>query len=437
MTAYCSTRRAPPRRTLRVVAFLVACGFASPLLAASTHFPPQTKIRLTIVQWMPTKGAYEQWGALGGDYVVSEAGTISLPVLGTVDLGDLDDTALGKEIARRLQARIGLVETPEATVQVLSYPPIYVIGDVSTPGQFEFRTGMTVLQALAMSGGEAQDKNSLSRSQEIELIGELRSIDANVLRGSIRIARLQAEISGAKEIEFTLPIGTDRRVAEAILEQEEAIFSARRNDLERQSKSLTELRKLLDAELVSLGEKAKGVDANASSLEKELANVKTMVERGLTIPSRQAELERTLRGIRSDQLDLVTATMRARQSIAETTRDLDGLYDKRHTEIASELQTELSALDQQELKRETTQKKLLDGLAEGGGSTSREKRPLIFAVTRRIDSKTNEFPATEMTLLIPGDVVRVTQVPLEATQFDTEETDVSVSPTPRSQEASQ
>ena len=33
---------------------------------------PLTKIRVTILQWKPTQGAYEALAGVGGDYVISE-----------------------------------------------------------------------------------------------------------------------------------------------------------------------------------------------------------------------------------------------------------------------------------------------------------------------------------------------------------------------------
>ncbi|MGO7565797.1 exopolysaccharide biosynthesis protein, partial [Rhizobium johnstonii] len=65
-------------------------------------------------------------------------------------------------------------------------------------------------------------------------------------------------------------------------------------------------------------------------------------------------------------LDLVTAIMRARQAISETTRNLEGLYDTRRSEVASQLQSEQASLYQLKLKREMTQKLLLDDLASAG-----------------------------------------------------------------------
>ncbi|MBY5759687.1 exopolysaccharide biosynthesis protein [Rhizobium leguminosarum] len=398
--------------TLVISTLVFLAGAVPPALADDTAFAPQTKIRLTIVQWMQSKGQYERWDALGGEYTVSDEGAVFLPFLGSVSVGNRDNTSLTNEIAKRLQEKIGLVQPPAVTIEILEYPPIYVVGDVTTPGQYKFRSGLTVLQSLAMSGGPFR-ATSLQQSQTIKLAGELREIDHSLLRSTAKLARLQAEMTGAKEIIFDRTLGVDQQYAAGIYNEERVIFQARANALDRQSKALTELRDLLNSEVGMLGEKVQGSEDNIKSIEDQLTSVKTLVSKGLTVSSRQLDLERLLTTYRSDRLDLVTAIMRGRQAISETTRNLEGLYDTRRSEVASELQSEQASLDQLKLKREMTQKLLLDDLAAGGSSNiTDEALPLTFTVSRRSEGQIRQFQASETTALIPGDVVRVVRTPI-------------------------
>ena len=145
-----------------------------PEIANATPFPPHTKIKLTVVQWMPTKGTYEEWASIGGEFTVSDTGTVSMPVLGNVPVGNLDESGLAAEIAKRLKDKIGLVEAPTAAVAILDYAPIYVVGDVNKPGEYKYNPTLTVLQALAMSGGEFRPTGVFGSSMDItRLLGEL------------------------------------------------------------------------------------------------------------------------------------------------------------------------------------------------------------------------------------------------------------------------
>ncbi|AGS21211.1 polysaccharide biosynthesis/export family protein [Rhizobium etli] len=396
------------RTTFVVGALAFIAGAVSPALADGAFFAPQTKIRLTIVQWMQSKGQYERWDALGGEYTVSAEGTVFLPFLGSVSVGNLENTALTNEIAKRLQEKIGLIQPPAVTIEILEYPPIYVVGDVTTPGEYKFRPGLTVLQSLAMSGGPFRAKTPLETAS-IKLAGELREIDHSILRSTAKLSRLQAEMAGAKEITFDQTTGADQQFSSGIYNEERVIFQARASALERQSKALTELRELLTTEISTLEEKLVGADENIKSVEDQLTSVKSLVQKGLTISSRQLDLERLLTTYRSDKLDLVTAIMRGRQAVSETTRNLEGLSDTRRSEVAVEAQAERANLDQLKMKREMTQKLLIDELAAGDGlkSRSEELLPITFTVSRRNKGRIDQFQALETTTLAPGDVVRV------------------------------
>ncbi|NEI32757.1 exopolysaccharide biosynthesis protein [Rhizobium leguminosarum] len=396
------------RATLAISALVILAGAVSPALADSAPLAPQTKIRLTVVQWMPSKGQFERWDAIGGEYTVSDAGEVSLPFLGPQPVG-LDNTSLTNEIAKRLQAKMGLAQAPAVTIDVLDYPSIYVVGDVTAPGQYKFHSGLSLLQSLAMSGGPLRAA-AQQQSETIKLAGELQEIDHSLLRSSAKLARLQAEMAGTKDIVFDQPPATDQQYAESLYQEERVIFQARANALDKQSVALVELRNLLTAEIDTLEEKLKGSDDNIQSVEEQLTSVKTLVQKGLTITSRQMDLERLLTTYRSDRLDLVTAIMRGRQAINETTRNLEGLSDTRRSEVASEVQAEKATLDQLKLKRDTTQQLLLEELSNGARANNRgEDLPLTFIVSRRDKGQVNQFQAAETTELVPGDVVRVTR----------------------------
>ncbi|MGB3834555.1 MAG: SLBB domain-containing protein [Mesorhizobium sp.] len=388
----------------------LAAGLAAMLLASPAHADearllPQTRIKLSVLQWDPAKGEYEDWQALGGEFVVSQAGTVQLPVLGAVPVGKLDGAGLAAEVAGRLQARLGLIARPDTTVEIVDYPPIYVVGDVTKPGEYRFRAGITVLQALAVSGGPLRALGA-SSSDQIRLAGELKEAGNLILRSRVRIARLQAELDGAAEPDFRAAQagdGVPKAVAD-IVARERVIFSARSNELSRQSRALADLRDLLNAEINVLQEKIKAADMAIQNAQKELNSVTVLVDKGIAVASRKSDLERLLASLQVDRLDQVTAIMRARQNITQATRDLDGLQDRQRTEVAAELQQEQAALEQALLKQSTTQKLLLDLLSSAAPSADAD---MLFSVVRSEAGKENVFAATEATALEPGDVVKV------------------------------
>jgi polysaccharide export outer membrane protein len=376
-----------------------------PAIAANDLLLPQTKLRVTVVQWNPAKSDYQSWQAIGGEFIVSQSGMLELPVIGQIEAAGRDSTALAGEISTRLQSHMGLIDRPDTTVEILEYPPIYVLGDVTTPGEYKYRPNLTALQALALSGGPFRQAGAGSDTQ-IRLAGELRGIHSDIIHSKVRIARLNAEMAGAAQVTFP-PMEPGDAASEADIEvRERIIFETRIKERDRQTKSLEELRDLLNAEIDVLQEKVKAADIGVKNARDELANVSVLVEKGIAIASRRSELEHTLANYQADRLDQVTAIMRARQNITETTRNLEGLEDKQRTEVAGALQQEQANLQKLLLNQEVSQKLLLETLASAAPS-AKSSEAVDFMITRYMDGRTSEIATTESTPLMPGDVITV------------------------------
>ena len=46
-----------------------------------------------------------------------------------------------------------MLRKPSVSVEVATYRPIYVLGEVNKPGQYPYQPGMTVVSAAAVAGG--------------------------------------------------------------------------------------------------------------------------------------------------------------------------------------------------------------------------------------------------------------------------------------------
>ncbi|MFZ5877403.1 MAG: polysaccharide biosynthesis/export family protein [Nitrospirota bacterium] len=79
-------------------------------------------------------------------------GMITLPLIGELRAGGLTAADVRAEIKSRLER---YKESPEVSVSVTdirSYN-IYMMGEVRTPGRYQLKSSMTLLQALALAGG--------------------------------------------------------------------------------------------------------------------------------------------------------------------------------------------------------------------------------------------------------------------------------------------
>jgi protein involved in polysaccharide export with SLBB domain len=88
---------------------------------------------------------------LGGSFDVDGGGAISLPLIGPVKAAGLSAHALEAEITAALAD--GYLKDPRVNVEVTTYRPFYVIGEVNKPGQYPYVNDMNVLNAVALAGG--------------------------------------------------------------------------------------------------------------------------------------------------------------------------------------------------------------------------------------------------------------------------------------------
>ncbi len=89
--------------------------------------------------------------ALSNSYAVDGSGRISMPLIGPVVVYGRSTVAVEREIAERLRA--GYVRDPRVSVEVEAYRPFFVLGEVTSAGQFPYVEGMTARTAVAIAGG--------------------------------------------------------------------------------------------------------------------------------------------------------------------------------------------------------------------------------------------------------------------------------------------
>ena len=110
--------------------------------------------------------------------------------VGKNDVGDCRNVGL------ELQKLFGLPDRPSASVELAQYRPIYLAGEIQTPGEYPFAPDMTVLKAVSLGGGLRRAENGQRFARDfINAKGEssVRSAERNRLL--VRRARLQAEIA--------------------------------------------------------------------------------------------------------------------------------------------------------------------------------------------------------------------------------------------------
>jgi protein involved in polysaccharide export with SLBB domain len=99
---------------------------------------------------------------------LSDAGTVSFPVLGEIKVKGMTVGALEDYITRNLKGRYLL--NPQVTVSIDEYRNFFVNGMVERPGGYPFAPGMTVRKAISLAGGfkerASRDKINVIRDDD-------------------------------------------------------------------------------------------------------------------------------------------------------------------------------------------------------------------------------------------------------------------------------
>ena len=88
---------------------------------------------------------------LTNSYSVDAGGNITMPLIGAVTARGLTTSDLSAAIAARL--RQGFLREPHVAVEIETYRPFFILGEVTFPGQYPFVANMTVETAVAIAGG--------------------------------------------------------------------------------------------------------------------------------------------------------------------------------------------------------------------------------------------------------------------------------------------
>jgi polysaccharide export outer membrane protein len=93
---------------------------------------------------------YGQEG-LTNTYAVDAAGWITMPLIGAVPARGRTPAGLAAAITAKL--RNGYIRDPSVAVEIESYRPFFILGEVQAPGQYPYVPNMTVESAVAIAGG--------------------------------------------------------------------------------------------------------------------------------------------------------------------------------------------------------------------------------------------------------------------------------------------
>lgn len=348
---------------------------------------------------------------LTGEYSIGSNGNVSIPLIGSIGASGLTVGELEQVIITALAD--GLIRDPKVSVEVLEARPFYILGDVTAPGSYPYVNNMTVLNAIALAGGnlvteedEVEARLALVRDQEklALLIKDYRSAIAYE-------ARLRAQRDGAEQIAFPAELlaARDDPEVQAIMNGERRVFQSEKELVESKLELLTEKASRIEEQIAAYNVQIAAVEEQVALINAQLRDQNELFEKGLTRSMQVADLKRDIAAAKITRAELQVDIASARQSLSESRLGMVEVRNEalRETTLGlQEVQKEISRLRTsiQTAREEVRQDRLKLGRTRAVLASDQSQRVVI---TRQQGSRVVEIEADEETPVAPGDIIRI------------------------------
>jgi polysaccharide export outer membrane protein len=111
---------------------------------------------------------------LSGEFLVGDNGRVDLPLIGAVQARGQTVTQFQNAVVARYSG--GYLKDPKVSVSVLNYRPFFIQGEVGKGGEYPYKAGLTIQNAVAIAGGYTYRANTskafvrrAGQDQEVEI----------------------------------------------------------------------------------------------------------------------------------------------------------------------------------------------------------------------------------------------------------------------------
>jgi len=345
-----------------------------------------------------------------GNFTVRTDGTIIVPGVGAVAVAGLTSNEATTAISKQLSGRT--TSNSLISVDISRYRPIFVLGQVMTPGRYDYLEGMTVLHAIAVAGGMnkiVNSDNSMSTSiiRERERLAKLR---IDVENHEKTIAQLKAEATTIKASLNLIQTGKNEN-QEKDPKVNYEFMEAKRNKVAKLYDLLKSELIAIDSEVKFLNNKIRDSSEISELMRKTLLQYEALAEKKLFRMKDLTDVKRDSFLTNIEELNARAAVERAKQRKIEIEKQISELKFKETFEpLIEALETEKRlALLMEEVKfaEETLRNYVGISATLAQNSNFRSQIKEKYILFRHDENTMKQINATELTKLLPGDLLKV------------------------------
>ncbi|MBK3401801.1 polysaccharide biosynthesis/export family protein [Methylorubrum populi] len=342
---------------------------------------------------------------LTGEYVVDAVGDLNLPLVGRVRVAGLSPEQAETLVRTRLND--GFLRSATVSLRLSEMKPVYVLGEVRSPGSYTYRYGLTVLGAVALAGGGRVGDRSITelKAEVLTARERLRSLELARLAQRARQLRLEAQRDGRTSFVSDELIGPE---ATALLRGEQEIFSLQRETERSEVGLLRQQVERLETERASLTQQRSLIDEQVKLTEAQVRNYARLTDNGHGLQTIMVDRQRENARVRAELARIDADLARNATASGEMTlrqRDTENGHRRR---VVADLQATRQQLLETEaslpIARDLLESRVRRLAASDGGS---EATGWSVEVTRTLRDGAVTFKAALTSVLLPGDVVQV------------------------------
>jgi polysaccharide export outer membrane protein len=409
--------RTRPRKTFSHIS--LACATAMALLVSNACLAAQYRLAAGDTVEVSIGGASEQRHRAQ----IQIDGTIAIPGIGTVEVAGMTTAELQSRMETLLQSKVLRQRLPDGREQaivvvpgdviasVVEYRPIYVTGDVLTPGQLTYRSSMTVRQAVAVSGGYSllRSRNQPGTSDPADLLRDYQSFSTEYVKEYFHILRIDAELADKDTFDQTTPqdLSLPASAIAPIVQAEAESLKTAQVDYRKERRFLQDAVKQADGQFATLSKQQEGEEKGVQADEEELDRVIKLFGSGSLPSPRVTESRRALLLSSTRRLQTTVELMRLQRQREDSARQIDRVASLRTVTLLHELRDSNVHMTDLRIKMRSLGQKLqpVSGSAALPAGTG-DLRPQV-TVIRKSGPQWEKITASEDFDLEPGDVIEI------------------------------
>lgn len=352
------------------------------------------------------------YSELSGEYRVGDDRIISIPVLGRFSIDGISASDFEKLLSEKATDISN--QRSYVSIEILEYLPMFVTGFVANPGSQEWRSGMTVIHAVTLSGGFFREQKNSTESTLLLATSEshfnaLKRTTSQLEQTLAILARLKANESKADKVqvpqELINLVGSSEAIAlinyqDSIRSREQEAFKSQISlyqsslgEVETQITSLNRQRELIKKQLELRQIALKGISKLWSN---KTVNQNRLVSEQMKVMEIQSKLSENvvdLSDARTRKLNLVRELARVKQFREQTTLS--------RIEV---LEREASQLRIDRKEAQLSYNRMRDLISTPNFD---ENSIISFQIIRNVSGQVREISANKITKLLPGDILVV------------------------------